>query len=603
MRNPPRANRFRDAWCGDLDAARIGDEVRVAGWVHRRRDHGGLVFIDLRDRSGIVQLVANPDAAPATHAIAHELRPEHVVCARGEIVRREADRVNPSIATGEIEIALTELEQLASAETPPFPVDEEVAVDELIRMRHRVVDLRRERPRDTLLLRHRITQTIRRALDELDFVEIETPMLTRSTPEGARDFLVPSRVQQGSFYALPQSPQLFKQLLMIAGFERYFQIVRCFRDEDPRADRMAEFTQLDMEMSFVSEEDVIAAVETAMSAVFEAAEFDVAPPPWPRMPYDEAIGRYGVDRPDTRFGLEIHDVSELVRGSEFRVFEGVLEGGGVVRAINAGPRELSRSELEDLNDIVRRVGAQAVAPIYVAEGDGWMGNLERFFTAEQRTAVGAELSASAADLLLFVADSPAVAARALGELRLHFAERFDLIPEGRHDLLWVVDFPMFEWREAEGRWDPLHHPFTAPVGADDEAAPALDDPGSLRSRAYDIVLDGFEIGGGSIRINRADVQRRVLELLGITAEQADQRFGFLLDAMRYGAPPHGGIALGLDRIVAILAGWRTVREVNIREVITFPKTATGADPLTGAPAPADEEQLRELGLRTTGKPK
>jgi aspartyl-tRNA synthetase len=598
VRRPPRANSYRDAWSGELTPDRAGEEVRVAGWVHRRRDHGGLVFIDLRDRSGIVQLVFNPDRAPEALAGAHELRSEHVISVRGEVARRDPENVNPDLATGEIEVMVSELERLASADTPPFPVDEYTPVDELIRMRYRYIDLRRERPQYTLLLRDQVAQTIRSTLADLDFVEIETPMLTRSTPEGARDFLVPSRVQRGSFYALPQSPQLFKQLLMIAGFERYFQIVRCFRDEDPRADRMPEFTQLDLEMSFVDEEDVISVMETVMSRVFELADdFDIAAPPYPRMAYDEAVARFGIDRPDTRFGLEIVDVSELVRGSEFRVFESVLAEGGVVRAINAGAREMSRAELEALNDVVKPFGAKAVAPIYAGDG-GWTGNLAKFFRPEQISAVNAAVDAQHGDLLLFVADSERVAARALGELRLHLAERFDLIPEGRHDVLWIVDFPMFEWNERESRWDPLHHPFTSPAPDDDAS---LDDPANLRSRGYDMVLDGFEIGGGSIRIHRADVQSRVFDLLGIGPEEAQARFGFLLDALRYGAPPHGGIAMGFDRIVAMLAGWRTVREVNIRECITFPKTATGADPLTGAPAQAEEAQLRELGLRVLDK--
>jgi aspartyl-tRNA synthetase len=600
MKAPP-PNRYRDRWCGELRSADAGAEVRVAGWVHRRRDHGGLVFVDLRDRSGLVQLVFNPDRAPEAHAAAHELRAEHVISARGEIARREEANVNPQLGTGEIEILAAELEHLASAETPPFPVDEETPVDELLRMRYRYVDLRRERPRDTLLLRDSVAQTMRRVLAELDFVEIETPMLTRSTPEGARDFLVPARVQRGSFYALPQSPQLFKQLLMIAGFERYFQIVRCFRDEDPRADRMPEFTQLDVELSFVAEDDVIAATETVMAAVFEAAEFAVAPPPWPRLSYDEAIGRYGLDRPDTRFGLELRDVSEAVRGSQFRVFEGVLSSGGVVLGMNAGPRELSRAELDGLNAVVARYGAQAVAPIYTG-ADGWEGNLAKFFSGEHIAAVNGELGAGERDLLLFVADRGSIAARALGELRLQFAERFELIPDGRHDVLWVLDFPMFGWSEAEQRWDPLHHPFTSPAPAHGEDELSFDDPGRLRSRAYDLVLDGFEIGGGSIRIHDPELQRRVLELIGIGPEEANARFGFLLDALRYGAPPHGGIALGFDRIVAIVAGWRSVREVNIREAITFPKTATGADPLTGAPAPVDERQLAELGLTVRRAP-
>jgi aspartyl-tRNA synthetase len=434
-------------------------------------------------------------------------------------------------------------------------------------------------------------------LSELDFVEIETPYLTRSTPEGARDFLVPARVQRGSFYALPQSPQLFKQLLMIAGFERYFQIVRCFRDEDPRADRQPEFTQLDLEMSFVDEDDVIAVTEQVMAAVFEVAEYEVLPPPWPRMPYDDAIARYGIDRPYTAFGMEIADLGEAVAGSEFQVFSRALADGGVVRGINAGAREVARAELDGLVELAQRLGANGLVWAIVEEGGGWRSPVAKFLSAEEMAAVGERLGASPGDLLLAVADTPPVAASVLGQLRLELAERFALAGgEGPHEIHWIVDFPMFEWNEPEQRWDPLHHPFTAPEGD-------LDDPGALRSRGYDLVLDGFEIGGGSIRSHRLDVQEKVFEAIGISREEARERFGFLLDALRYGAPPHGGIALGFDRIVSILAGWRTLREVNIRESITFPKTATGADPLTGAPAPVDERQLRELGLRLAGGPR
>jgi aspartyl-tRNA synthetase len=439
-------------------------------------------------------------------------------------------------------------------------------------------------------LRHRVVQTMRATLDERDFLEIETPILTRSTPEGARDFLVPSRLQPGNWYALPQSPQLFKQLLMMAGYERYFQIARCFRDEDLRADRQPEFTQLDLEMAFVDEEDVIGVMETVMHAVFEAAGFNVqGPPPWPRMSYDEAVLKYGIDRPDTRFGLEIHDVSDALRGSEFKVFEGVLGAGGVVRAINVGPREMSRSELDGLNEVVQRHGAKAVAPIYAGDG-GWTGNLAKFFTPEQIAAVNAELGASDGDLLLFVADQARTAAPALAALRLELGERFGLIPRDEHQILWMVDFPMFEFNDDGQRWDALHHPFTAPEGS-------FDEPGKLRSRAYDLVLDGTEIGGGSIRIHTPEVQRQVFKALGMSEEEAQERFGFLLDAMRYGAPPHGGIAMGIDRIVAILAG----RE-SIRDVMAFPKTASGGDPLTGAPAPVDARQLRELGLKSLVEP-
>ena len=462
-------------------------------------------------------------------------------------------------------------------------------------MRHRPLDLRRPRQRDTLILRHRAAQTIRRTLDDLDFVEIETPILTRSTPEGARDFLVPARAQRGSFYALPQSPQLFKQLLMVAGFERYFQIVRCFRDEDPRADRQPEFTQLDLEMSFVDEDDVIEVVEAVMARVFEAGEFEAPAPPWPRERFDDLVARYGTDRPDRRFGMEIHDVGDAVAGSQLQVFAKALADGGAVRAINAGTRELPRSELDSLVETAQRLGAKGLVWAFVEDGGGWRSPVARFMSPEEIAAVGERLRARPGDLLLVVADEPAVASGVLGALRLDLADRLGLVSEARHDPLWVVDFPMFAWNGGEERWDSLHHPFTQPVGS-------LDDPASLRSRGYDLVLDGFEIGGGSIRTHRLDVQRRVFELVGIGAEEAQQRFGFLLDALRYGAPPHGGIALGLDRIVALMAGWRTAREVNIRESIGFPKTATGQDPLTGAPAPVDPAQLRELGLRVERPP-
>ncbi len=587
---PPRANAYRDAWAGSIDAGRAGEMVSVAGWVHRRRDHGGLIFIDLRDRSGLLQLVFHPDSAPDAHAAAHRLRPEHVISVAGRVARREPENVNPNLGTGEVELDVSELEVLADAQTPPFPVDEDGPVDELLRLRHRALDLRRGRQRDTLVLRDRVAQTMRRALGELDFVEGETPMLTRSTPEGARDYLVPARMQPGAFYALPQSPQLFKQLLMIAGLERYFQIVRCFRDEDPRADRQPEFTQLDLEMSFVAEDDVIAVVEAVMSEVFAASGFEVPAPPWPRMPYDEAMARYGVDRPDTRFGLEIADLGDALGATEFQVFAGALSSGGVVRGLNAGRREMPRAALDDLTDHAKAWGAKGLVWAFVEDDGAWRSPVAKFLGSEETAAVNERLEASPGDLLLAVADDAAVAARVLGQLRLELGERFELVPDDVHEALWIVDFPMFAFHEDEQRWDPLHHPFTAPSGD-------LDDPGALRSRAYDVVLDGFEIGGGSIRIHEPDVQRRVLELIGIGPEEAQARFGFLLDALRYGAPPHGGIALGFDRIVAMLAGWRTPREVNIREAIAFPKTATGADPLTGAPAPVDPGQLRELGLR------
>ena len=584
MTHAPRPNGYRDAWCGQLTAERAGTEARVAGWVHRRRDHGGLIFIDLRDRSGIVQLVFHPETAPEAHARAHALRSEDVITAHGTVSRREPQNVNPNLATGEIELSVASLEILADAETPPFPVDDGADVDEIIRLRHRSLDLRRARLQRTIALRHRVISTMREVLNGRDFLEIETPYLTRSTPEGARDYLVPARIQPGSFYALPQSPQLFKQLLMIGGMERYYQIARCFRDEDTRADRQPEFTQLDVEMAFVEEHDVIDTMEAVMGAVFAREDFAVTSPPWPRMTFAEAVSRYGIDRPDTRFGLELHDLGEALADTEFKVFADALGAGGVVRGINAGPRDLPRSDLDALTELAKQHGAKGLVWAFVQE-PGWRSPIAKFLGPQEVTAINQRLEAGPGDLLLIVADEVTTVGQTLSALRMELARRFELIPRDRHDVLWVVEFPAFFWDADAQRWDAAHHPFTSPAGD-------LNDPANLSSRAYDLVLDGVEIGGGSIRINRLDVQRRVFELLGIGPDEAQARFGFLLDALRYGAPPHGGIAMGIDRIVAALAGVE-----SIRDTIAFPKAASGADPLTGAPAPVDSAQLRELGLR------
>ncbi|MBX5468663.1 MAG: aspartate--tRNA ligase [Thermoleophilaceae bacterium] len=580
----PRPNRYRTGWAGDQRAEGVGRELRVAGWVHRRRDHGGLIFIDLRDRTGLLQLVFRPEENPEAHAVAHTLRSEDVISAVGQLVRREEGTVNPGLPTGEVELNVRAVEKLADAETPPFPVDEDGQLDEMLRLRHRYLDLRRERMRRNIELRHEIVAAIRSRLDPLGFLEIETPFLTRSTPEGARDFLVPSRLEPGSFFALPQSPQLFKQLLMVGGLERYYQIVRCFRDEDARADRLPEFTQLDIEMSFVEEDDVLEVAEAVTQAMLAAGGVSIELP-LERVPYDEAMLRYGSDRPDRRIGMEIHDLGEVFAGSGFRVFADALASGKAVRGF-AARGELTRRRFDELTEQARRLGAGGLVWAVVEEG-GWRSPVAKFLSPQEMEAAARAVGAERGDAILIVADTPATTARVLGQLRLELAPA---AVEG-HDVFWVVDFPMLEWNEDEGRWDALHHPFTAPVGDLDS------DPGTWRSRAYDIVWNGNEIGGGSIRINMPEVQERVFDALGIPPEEARERFGFLLDAFRYGAPPHGGIAFGIDRIVALCAG-----EDSIRDVIAFPKLASGFDPLTGAPAPVDEPQLRELGLRLAAAP-
>jgi aspartyl-tRNA synthetase len=582
----PRANAYRDTWCGRVLDDRVDSEARVAGWVHRRRDHGGLIFIDLRDRTGIVQLVFHPDSSGESFQLAHELRAEDVLSATGKVVRRSEETVNPELPTGEFELSVGAAERLADAETPPFQVEGfSGEVGEDARLRHRYLDLRREPMREALVLRHRVTAAMREFLDGEGFLDVETPVLTRSTPEGARDFLVPSRLQRGSFYALPQSPQLFKQLLMVAGFERYYQIARCFRDEDLRADRQPDFTQLDIEMSYVGVDDVIELNERLLAHVFERVGGPAVAPPIERLGYDEAMDRFGTDRPDMRFGLELVDLAEPLAQTEFKVFRSVIDSGGAVRGLNAGRRELPRSELDGLISRAQELGAKGLVWAF-REDEGWRSPTAKFLSEDELRGLNGRLGAGEGDLLLLVADERRVADAVLGQLRVELAERFELIPADEDRLVWIVDWPLLEWNSGEDRWDPLHHPFTAPAGEFDPER-----PGEARALAYDLVWNGQEMGGGSIRIHSAEAQRKVFAALGIGAEDAEARFGFLLEALRYGAPPHGGIAYGLDRIVQRLAG-----ADSIRDVIAFPKTASGADALTGAPAPVDEMQLKELGI-------
>ena len=576
---PPRPNRYRDRWAGSLRAEQVGERPHVAGWVHRRRDHGGLIFIDLRDRTGLLQLVFRPEEAPEAHAAAGRLRAEDVISATGELVHREEGTVNRNLPTGEVELAVDGFDLLADSDTPPFQIDEDEPVGEELRLRYRYLDLRKERMRDMIVLRHDVVTAIRDHLSDQGFLEIETPILTRSTPEGARDFLVPSRLVRGSWYALPQSPQLFKQLLMVGGMERYFQIARCFRDEDFRADRQPEFTQLDMELAFVDEEDVFDTVDRLLQRVLAIGGIEVATPV-ERVAYDELMLRYGSDRPDRRLGTEIADLTDVFRGSQFNVFAAAVESGGVVRALKAGG-EWPRSRFDAVTERARQLGAKGLA-WGVVEAGAWRSPIAKFLSEDEIKRATEALGARDGDAILLVADRAEVAARVLGQLRVAVT---DVRPDG-HDIFWVTDFPMFEWNDDEARWDPLHHPFTSPSGDLDA------DPGQWRSRAYDVVLNGWELGGGSIRINTPELQQRVFGALGIGADEARERFGFLLEALRYGAPPHGGIAFGIDRMVALLAG----RE-SIRDAIPFPKTASGSDPMTGAPAPVDERQLRELGLQ------
>jgi aspartyl-tRNA synthetase len=571
--------------CGDLRAEDVGAEVALCGWVAHDRNHGGVLFVDVRDAGGLVQVVFHPDDAPEAHAAASRLRSESVIRVVGEVRRRPEGTVNISLPTGEVEVAASSVEVLAEAETPPFPIEDRTEADEALRLRYRYLDIRRSEMAERLRLRHRALAAIRRFFDRAGFTEVETPMLTRSTPEGARDFLVPSRLQPGEFYALPQSPQLFKQILMVAGMDRYYQIVRCFRDEDLRADRQPEFTQLDVEMSFVSEEDVMSLIEAMLADVWSETIGIEVQTPFGRLPYRESMRRFGTDKPDLRYGMEIADLSEAFSGTGFRAFGSVLAEGGVVKGFAAPEAAAwSRSELDGLVTEATTRGATGLVWIAFSEGET-RSPVEKHLSADEVAAVRGATGAGEGDLALLVADRETRANTVLDGLRRLMAGRLDLVPEDRFEFVWITEPPLFEWSEELEKWTSVHHPFTSP--ATDDLSPE-----TASARAYDVVLNGWELGGGSIRIHRPEVQRRVFEALGFSPEEAQERFGFLLEAFRYGVPPHGGIAFGLDRVAMLLAG-----EDNIREVIAFPKTQSGADLLTGAPGQVDEVQLRDLGLQ------
>ncbi len=571
----------------------VGKTVTLAGWVQRRRDHGGLIFVDLRDREGVVQVVFNPDSGREVMDRAHDLRSEYVIAVTGTVGFRPEGTENPALKTGEVEVVAERLRVLNPSAPLPFVIEDETDVSEELRLKYRYLDLRRPSLKNNIMLRHRVLLAARNFLSHEGFIEVETPVLTKSTPEGARDFLVPSRLNAGEFYALPQSPQLFKQILMIGGLEKYFQIVKCFRDEDLRADRQPEFTQIDVEMSFVDAEDVMAVMERLVEVMFKEAGI-TASPPFARITYEEAVSRFGLDAPDTRFGLELRDISPLVAGCGFKVFASVVDGGGIVKALCVpGGAEMSRKDIDDLTEVAGTYGAKGLAWVKVT-GEGWQSPIAKFLSHDERTSICSALSASEGDLLLFVADTHSVANTALGRLRLFLGKKLGLIPEGVYNFVWVTEFPMFEYDEEGKRHSAVHHPFTAPM---DEDLALLDtEPLKARSKAYDLVLNGVEIGGGSIRIHETLVQSKMFSLLGIDDEEAEKRFGFLLNALKYGAPPHGGLAFGVDRILAIMTGAE-----SIRDVIAFPKTQKAVCLMTEAPSEVDEKQLLDLSLRVLKK--
>lgn len=600
--------------CGELTAASDGREVTLMGWVQRRRDHGGLIFIDLRDREGITQVVFNPESDPVSHAKAHSLRSEYVIAIKGKVSLRPEGTANPNLKTGEIEVTADSLKVLNESKTPPFAIEDDLDAAENLRLKYRYLDLRRPIIQRNLILRHRVAQKVREFLNGNGFLEIETPMLTKSTPEGARDFLVPSRLNPGAFYALPQSPQLFKQILMVSGFDKYYQVVRCFRDEDLRADRQPEFTQIDIEMSFIDREDIMNLMEDMIGEVFHEAKGTRPGRPFPRLTYKEAIDRFGLDAPDTRFGMELRDVSGVLKNSSFKVFSEPLSRGGIVKVINVkGGGGMSRAEIDDLTEFAKSHGAKGLAWVKV-NPEGWQSPIAKFLTEEEIKGITEKAAAETGDLLLFAADSHRVANTLLGRLRVHLGHKLGLIDKNKFNFVWVTDFPLLEFDEEEKRYVAVHHPFTAPMDADlphllyrqdglshpaaftdlseEDLDKVMDQPEKVRAKAYDLVLNGSEIGGGSIRIHRQDVQSLLFNRLGIDIEDAREKFGFLLEALEFGAPPHGGIAFGLDRLIAILTG-----SDSIRDVIAFPKTQKGTCLMTDAPSKVGKRQLDELSIK------